>query len=231
MEEFYQIPYGVLSITYVLSHHEPTIPMISKALSSRLHVSKCISPYRRVFAILYYYLYKSKTNGPGKKLFGAGKSLKSPWFLCLVSCTNPGWRDHHVNRPQMYAHSYAPFTRSKNDLDRIPDHDQEGVLVYTGHSLFKTTKRITTLFICYISIHLISGLKLSRLRSRSSLHWANLLDPDIDENLDNYALCRRVIRVNFQEYEGDRFLVNLVTHIYQLKYNYQSISLHDNVLL
>ena len=41
------------------------------------------------FVMLYYYLYKLKINGPGKILFGAGKSLKSPWFLCLVSCTNP----------------------------------------------------------------------------------------------------------------------------------------------
>ena len=35
-----------------------------------------------------------KTNGPGKILFGAGKSLKSPWFLCLVSCTNPDICDY-----------------------------------------------------------------------------------------------------------------------------------------
>ena len=45
---FLLIPYGVLSIMHVLSHHELTMPMISKALSSRLHVPKCISPYRRV---------------------------------------------------------------------------------------------------------------------------------------------------------------------------------------
>ena len=36
------------------------------------------------FVMLYYYLYKLKTNGPGKFLFGAGKSfmfsfLYEPW--------------------------------------------------------------------------------------------------------------------------------------------------------
>ena len=99
------------------------------------------------------------------------------------------WRDHHVNRPQMYAHSYAPFTRSKNDLDRNPDHDQEGVLVYTGQSLFKTTKRITSLFICYISIHLISGLKLSRLRSRSSFYTGQTYSIQIRIKIWIIMLC------------------------------------------
>ena len=53
------------------------------------------------------------------------------------------------------------FTRSKNYLDRDLDsnldcnldRDQEGVLDYTGHSLFNTTKRITLLFIVQTLLH------------------------------------------------------------------------------
>ena len=49
----------------------------------------------------------------------------------------------------------APFTRSKNYLDRYldrnldsdVDRDNEDVPVYTGHSLFNTTKPITLLSI------------------------------------------------------------------------------------
>ena len=40
------------------------------------------------FAMLCLNHHQFKKNGPGKNLFGAGKSLKSPWFVCLVSCAN-----------------------------------------------------------------------------------------------------------------------------------------------
>ena len=53
--------------------------------------------------------------------------------------------------------SNTPFTRSKNDLDlyldRNRDCDPENVPVYTGHSLFNTTKRITSLFIVQSLLH------------------------------------------------------------------------------
>ena len=42
-------------------------------------------------------------------------------------------------------HSNNPFTPSKNYLD----HDPEDVPIYTGHSLFNTTKHITLLFIVH----------------------------------------------------------------------------------
>ena len=44
---------------------------------------------------------------------------------------------------------YTPFTRSKHYLDRFCnlERDPEVVPVYTGHSLFNTTKRITLLLI------------------------------------------------------------------------------------
>ena len=63
----------------------------------------------------------------------------------------------------------TPFTQSKNYLDCNLDCDPEDVPVYTGHPLFNTTKLIMLLFIvyCYIEIHLISGLKLSKSQSRS----------------------------------------------------------------
>ena len=57
--------------------------------------------------------------------------------------------------------SNTPLTRSKNYLDRDLDSnldcnldcDPEVVSVYTGHSLFKTTKRITLLFIVQTLFH------------------------------------------------------------------------------
>ena len=66
----------------------------------------------------------------------------------------------------------TPFTCSKDDLDH--DHDlnldcnldcnPEDVPVYMGNSLFNTKPpHCCSLFSqCYIAIHLISGLKLSR---------------------------------------------------------------------
>ena len=51
------------------------------------------------------------------------------------------------------------------------DRDPQDVPIYTGHPLFNTTKRITLLFIhCYITIHLISGYKLSRLQPILIVH-------------------------------------------------------------
>ena len=55
----------------------------------------------------------------------------------------------------------TPFTQSKNYLDRDLDsnldcnldRDPEVVPVYTGHSLFNTTKRITLLFIVQTLLH------------------------------------------------------------------------------
>ena len=57
--------------------------------------------------------------------------------------------------------SNSPFTRSTNYLDRDLDsnldcnldRDPEVVPVYTGHSVFKTTKRITLLFIVQTLLH------------------------------------------------------------------------------
>ena len=53
--------------------------------------------------------------------------------------------------------SNTPFTRSTNyldrDLDSNLDRDPEVVPVYTGYSVFKTTKRITLLFIVQTLLH------------------------------------------------------------------------------
>ena len=53
--------------------------------------------------------------------------------------------------------SNTPFTRRKNylnrDLDSNLDCDPEVVPVYTGHSLFNTTKRITLLLIVQTLLH------------------------------------------------------------------------------
>ena len=54
-----------------------------------------------------------------------------------------------------------PFTRSKNYLDRDLDcnlycdldHDPEDEPIYTGHSLFTTTKHITLFFIAQSLLH------------------------------------------------------------------------------
>ena len=51
----------------------------------------------------------------------------------------------------------TPFTQSKNYLDRNLkydlDYDREDVCVYTGHSSFNTTKRITLLVIVQLLLH------------------------------------------------------------------------------
>ena len=63
-----------------------------------------------------------------------------------------------------------------SDLDDIDfNHDLEDAPVNTWHSLFKKTKRVKFVFIVQslfdgLAIHLISGLKLSRLRSRFSVY-------------------------------------------------------------
>ena len=43
--------------------------------------------------------------------------------------------------------SYTLFAQSQNNLDCNLDRVSEDVHVYTGHSVFNTTKRITLLFI------------------------------------------------------------------------------------
>ena len=61
----------------------------------------------------------------------------------------------------MYTDTIIPFTRSKDYLDRDfesnldynLDCDPEVVRVYTGHSLFNTTKCITLLFIVQTLLH------------------------------------------------------------------------------
>ena len=50
-------------------------------------------------------------------------------------------------------HINTPFTMSKNDLDPHLDRDPEELPVYTRHSLFNTTKRITLLFIVRSSLY------------------------------------------------------------------------------
>ena len=53
------------------------------------------------------------------------------------------------------------------------DCDPEDVHIYTGHPLFNVTECITLLFIVQSLLHCnppnISGLKLSRLQSRSNV--------------------------------------------------------------
>ena len=63
-------------------------------------------------------------------------------------------------------HLHPVYTQQK-----LSGSQSEDVPIYTGHSLFNTTKGITLLFShCFIAIHLISVFKLSRLRSRSSVY-------------------------------------------------------------
>ena len=63
------------------------------------------------------------------------------------------------------------------DLDCYLDYDPEDAPVYTEHSLFNITKSVMIVFIVQslfggpeIAIHLISGFKLSRSRSRLSVY-------------------------------------------------------------
>ena len=63
------------------------------------------------------------------------------------------------------------------DLDRDLDRILENAPIYTGHSMFIITKSITFVFIVQslfddkeIAIHPLSGLKLPRSQSRSSVY-------------------------------------------------------------
>ena len=57
----------------------------------------------------------------------------------------------------MFSKCETTFARSKNDLDRDLDsnldRDPEDIPVYTSHSLFNITKRITLLFIVCSLLH------------------------------------------------------------------------------
>ena len=100
-----------------------------------------------------------------------------------------------------------PFTRSKNylycdldsNLDCNLDHDPEDVPVYTGHSLFHTTKRITLLFIVQSLLNhnpLNIWLKIIRITIQiDCLHGTKVLDSnrDLDCDLDNLSPCKRGI--------------------------------------
>ena len=75
-----------------------------------------------------------------------------------------------------------PVYIEQNDLDLVLDDidldcNPEDAPIYMGHSLFNIKKRITFTFIVQslfdgpdIAVHLISGLKLSALQSRSSFY-------------------------------------------------------------
>ena len=66
-----------------------------------------------------------------------------------------------------------PVNTEQKYPDRDLYHETEDVSVYTGHSLYNTTQRITMCLLishCFITIHLISGLKSSTLRSRLSVY-------------------------------------------------------------
>ena len=86
----------------------------------------------------------------------------------------------------------TPFTQSKNYPDRT--------LVYRGHLLFNTTKRITLLFIVQSLLHctcnpLYIWIKIIHIAIKIlCLHGTKFLDPDcdLDPDLDYFAPCKRV---------------------------------------
>ena len=85
--------------------------------------------------------------------------------------------------------SYTTFTQSKNDIDRDP----QNVPIYTGHSLFNTTKRITLMFIVQSLLHSnlpYIWIKIIEIAIQiECLHRTKFLDPDSYQdcnlNLDN----------------------------------------------
>ena len=66
--------------------------------------------------------------------------------------------------------------------------------MYIHCSIQQSTSHCCSLF-ChwYIAIYLISGLKLSRSRSQSSVYTGQICDEDCDKdhNLDNFAVCKQ----------------------------------------
>ena len=109
-------------------------------------------------------------------------------------------RSRKVNT-QPHPYSNTLFTRSKNyldcDLDCNLDHDPEDVPIYTGQSLFNTTKRITLFFIVQSLLHrnpLSIWIKIIYIAIHiECLHKTKFLDPDryLDCDLNNFALCKQ----------------------------------------
>ena len=82
---------------------------------------------------------------------------------------------------RMLLHCITPFTQNylDRDLNNINlDRDPDQVPIYPSHSLFDITKCVPFVFIVQsllmvqIAIHVISGLKLSRLLSRARVYTA-----------------------------------------------------------
>ena len=73
----------------------------------------------------------------------------------------------------------------------------EDVPVYTGHSLFNTTMRITLLFIVQSLFHRNPPniwIKITKIMIQiERLHRTKFLDPDNDlvRNLNSFALCKQ----------------------------------------
>ena len=91
----------------------------------------------------------------------------------------------------MLAACYTLFTWSNKYLNCDLDLDSDDLPVYMGHPLFNTTKRITLFSPCYIAIHLISALKLSRTSVYTGPNFS--IQIAIKTPLDNFTLCNRCI--------------------------------------
>ena len=78
------------------------------------------------------------------------------------------------------------------DLDRNLDCNPEDILIYTGHSLFNTTKHITLLFIVQSLLHCNPPNIWIKIIQIEFLHGTKFLDPDRDP--DNFAPCKLGIR-------------------------------------
>ena len=82
------------------------------------------------------------------------------------------------------------------NLDCNLDSDPEDVPVYTGHSLFNTTKRITLLFIAQSVLHHNPPNSLIKIiQITECLHVITFLDCDLDLDCDpdNFAPCKQVL--------------------------------------
>ena len=118
-------------------------------------------------------------------------------------------------------------THRDRDLDDIDsNHDLEDAPVNTWHSLFNKTKRVKFVFNVQslfdgldIAIHLISGSKLSRLRSIiqiQCLQVRKFLNPDCDYDPDNFPLVYGVLFAYISSFFLLKFVLPFVTLPYEV---------------
>ena len=135
--------------------HDIQREAVRKTICARTHVHMCVPSYTRIHADPTF------SDGPCAHSFkiqqGTGTHIRifrhKDTYTHTYTYKRPSIRTHThgIQRCAIRRHRLLPrLHRAKNYLDRDP---KMIVPVYTGHSLFNTTKRITLSFIIQILLH------------------------------------------------------------------------------